>query len=422
MAAEKRDYYEVLGVDKSASEDEIKRAYKKMARKYHPDLNPDNKEAEEKFKEVNEAYSVLSDDQKRANYDRYGDPNGPGGFGSDYVDVSDIFGGSGFGFGDIFDSFFGGGRGGAGGPSARTHGRDMGIHLQITLEEAAAGCTKTVAYERLAPCDDCGGTGAADGGHMTTCSRCHGTGRVVEVQRTIFGQMQSQSTCPVCHGSGKVVDKPCETCEGQGRTPSREKVEVQVPAGIHSGQTLTVEGKGEAGMRGDASGNLVVSVEIIPDERFERQGDDLYCTVEVDALEAILGTTVHMDGILEGERVTVEVPAGCQFGQQIIVERRGMPRVGMIARGNLVAVVQVRTPTDLTKKQLLEVASIVAERTMSDEDDDADEAEEGPESATKEPGVGSKLKEEIEEEVAEHFSSDKWHAPKNPFKGKGKRK
>ena len=161
-------------------------------------------------------------------------------------------------------------------------------------------------------------------------------------------------------------------------------------------------------MRGDASGNLVVSVEILPDERFERQGDDLYCTVEVDALEAILGTTVHMDGILEGERVTVEV--------------RGMPRVGMIARGNLVAVVQVRTPTNLTKKQLLEVASIVAERTMSDEGDGAAEAEEGSEGAAKEPGVGSKLKEEFEEEVAEHFSSDKWHAPRNPFKGKGKRK
>ena len=176
----KKDFYEVLGVAKDADAKTIKRAFLKLARKLHPDVS-DDPDAEEKFKEVNEAYSVLSDDQKRANYDRYGDPNGPGGFGSDYVDVSDIFGGSGFGFGDIFDSFFGGGRGGAGGPSARTHGRDMGIRLQVTLEEAAAGCTKTVAYERLAPCDDCGGTGAAEGGHMTPCSRCHGTGRVVEV-------------------------------------------------------------------------------------------------------------------------------------------------------------------------------------------------------------------------------------------------
>ena len=237
----KKDYYEVLGVDHDADAKTIKRAFLKLARKLHPDVS-DAPDAEERFKEVNEAYTVLSDDQKRANYDRYGDPNGPAGFGSDYVDVSDIFGGGGFGFGDIFDSFFGGqGRGGA---QTRTRGRDMGIHLRITLAEAAAGCKKTVSYERLAPCDDCGGTGVAEGGHAKTCDRCHGSGRVVEVQRTIFGQMQSQSTCPVCHGSGKVVDKPCETCEGQGRTPSREKVEVQVPAGIHSGQTLTVEGKG----------------------------------------------------------------------------------------------------------------------------------------------------------------------------------
>ena len=411
----KKDYYEVLGVDRDADAKTIKRAFLKLARKLHPDVS-DAPDAEERFKEVNEAYSVLSDDQKRANYDRYGDASGPAGFGSDYVDVSDIFGGGGFGFGDIFDSFFGGqGRGAA---QARTRGRDMGIHLKITLEEAAAGCKKTVSYERLAPCDDCGGTGAADGGHTKTCERCHGSGRVVEVQRTIFGQMQSQSTCPVCHGTGQVVDKPCETCEGQGRTPSREKVEVQVPAGVHSGQTLTVEGKGEAGMRGDVSGNLIVSVEVMPNERFERQGDDLYCTVEVDSLEAILGTTVHMDGILEGERVTVEVPAGCQFGQQIIVERRGMPRVGMIARGNLVAVVQVRTPTDLTKKQLLDVAALVAERSLG-QDGGTPVGEDGEKSG--EPHASS-LKEELEEEVAEHFSSEKWHAPKNPFKGKGKRK
>ena len=393
----KRDYYEVLGVDKDADARTIKRAFLKLARTLHPDVNKEP-DAEEKFKEVNEAYSVLSDDQKRANYDRYGDPNGPSGFGSDYVDVSDIFGGSGFGFGDIFDSFFGGGagRGGAAG-QARTRGRDMGIHLQITLEEAAAGCTKTLSYERLAPCDDCNGTGAAEGGRMQTCSRCHGSGRVVEVQRTIFGQMQTQSTCPDCGGSGQVIDHPCETCEGQGRTPSREKVEVKIPAGIHSGQTVSVEGKGEVGLRGDACGNLVVSVDIKASERFERQGDDLYCTVKVDSLQAILGTTVVIDGILEGEQATIEVPAGCQFGQQVVVERRGMPRMGMIARGNLVAVVQVETPTDLTKAQLLAISALEAERSLAaggpaaSGDDDSDSEVDG-----------------------------KWKAPKNPFKGKKK--
>ena len=393
----KRDYYEVLGVDKDADARTIKRAFLKLARKLHPDVSSEP-DAEEKFKEVNEAYSVLSDDQKRANYDRYGDPNGPSGFGSDYVDVSDIFGGSGFGFSDIFDSFFGGGtgRGGTGG-QARTRGRDMGVHLQITLEEAAAGCTKTLSYERLAPCDDCNGTGAAEGGRMQTCSRCHGSGRVVEVQRTIFGQMQTQSTCPDCGGSGQVIDHPCETCEGQGRTPSREKVEVKIPAGIHSGQTVSVEGKGEAGLRGDACGNLVVSVDIKASERFERQGDDLYCTVKVDSLQAILGTTVVIDGILEGEQATIEVPAGCQFGQQVVVERRGMPRMGMIARGNLVAVVQVETPTDLTKAQLLAISALEAERSL---------AAGGPAASGDDDSDGE--------------ADGKWKAPKNPFKGKKK--
>ncbi len=409
----KKDYYEVLGVAKDADAKTIKRAFLKLARTLHPDVNKEP-DAEEKFKEVNEAYSVLSDDQKRANYDRYGDPNGPSGFGSDYVDVSDIFGGSGFGFGDIFDSFFGGsGRAGAG-AQARTRGRDMGIHLQVTLEEAASGCTKTLSYERLAPCDDCGGTGAAEGGHMQSCSRCHGSGRVVEVQRTIFGQMQTQSTCPECNGVGQVIDRPCDTCQGQGRTPSREKVEVKIPAGIHSGQTISVEGKGEAGLRGDECGNLVVSVEVKPSERFERQGDDLYCTVKVDSLQAILGTTVVIDGILDNEKVQIDVPAGCQFGQQVVAERRGMPRMGMIARGNLVAVVQVETPTDLTKKQLLSISAIEAERTLGEGVEDLGEAAEEVRER-----VG-KIRDEIEDEVSEHFSGDKWRAPKNPFKGKKK--
>ena len=409
----KKNYYEVLGVDKDADARTIKRAFLKLARKLHPDVNKEP-DAEERFKEVNEAYSVLSDDEKRSNYDRYGDPNGPGGFGSDYVDVSDIFGGSGFGFGDIFDSFFGGSARSGSGSQARTRGRDMGIHLQVTLEEAAAGCTKTLSYERLAPCEDCNGTGAEDGGRMQTCSRCHGSGRVVEVQRTIFGQMQTQSTCPDCGGTGHVIDHPCETCGGQGRTPSREKVEVKIPAGIHSGQSVSVAGKGEAGLRGDTCGDLVVSVEIKPSERFERQGDDLYCTVKVDSLQAILGTKVVIDGIMEGEKVEGEVPAGCQFGQQVVVERRGMPRMGMIARGNLVAVVQVETPTDLTKKQLLSISAIEAERTLGEGAQDIEGAAEEVRDHVE------KLKDEIEDEVAEHFSGEKWRAPKNPFKGKKK--
>lgn len=397
----KRDYYEVLGVPRDADAKTIKRAFLKKARVLHPDVS-DDPNAEEKFKEVNQAYSVLSDERKRANYDRYGDENGPAGFGSDYVDMSDIFNGSGFGINDIFDSFFGGGAsGGAGARAARTRGRDMGIRLTVTLAEAAAGVTKTLAYDRLAPCDDCGGTGVAEGGHERTCDRCHGTGRVIEVQRTIFGQMQTQTTCPVCHGSGKVVDKPCETCEGQGRTPSRETVEVKVPAGVHSGQTIRIAGKGEAGVRGDTSGDLVVSIEVAQDERFERQGDDLYTTVRVDALQAIVGTTVTVDGIMKGERVKVEIPAGCQYGQQIKVERQGM-----ISRGSLIAVVQVVVPTDLDKRQLLDIAGIVAERTLGEEGN----APEGETRAEEEGDSPAK------DEEAEHLAGERWTAPKNPFK------
>lgn len=400
----KRDYYEVLEVPRDADAKTIKRAFLKKARTLHPDVS-DAPDAEERFKEVNEAYTVLSDDQKRANYDRYGDPNGPAGFGSDYVDVSDIFGGGGFGFGDIFDSFFGGmGGRGAGGQAQRTRGRDMGIRLTVTLEEAAAGCTKTVAYTRLAPCEDCNGTGAAEGGQLHTCERCHGTGRVVEVQRTIFGQMQTQGPCPACNGQGQVIDHPCETCGGQGRTPSREKVEVRVPAGVHSGQTVTVGGKGEAGLRGDACGDLVVSIEVADNERFERQGDDLYCTVSVDALQAIVGTEVTIDGIMADERVTVEIPAGCQFGQRITVEGHGMPRTGMAARGSLIAVVQVEVPRDLTRSQIHDIAAIVAERSGGSVP--AGEKNDAPH------GFSAAA-----EHAAESFAKERWHAPKNPFKG-----
>ncbi|MBR1829417.1 MAG: molecular chaperone DnaJ [Atopobiaceae bacterium] len=356
---QKRDYYEVLGVERDADEKTIKRAFLKKARSLHPDVNKEAG-AEEAFKEVNEAYSVLSDERKRANYDRYGTPDGPGGFGSDYVDMSDIFGGSGFGFSDIFDSFFGGAAAG-GGRAARTRGRDMGITLRITLEEAAAGCTKTVAYDRLAPCDDCNGSGTAEGGHEQVCSRCGGSGRVVEVQRTIFGSMQTQSTCPECGGTGHVIDKPCETCGGQGRTPSRETVQVTVPQGVHAGQTLTVEGKGEAGVRGDRGGDLVVRIDIVAHDVFQRQGDDLYCQVSIDSFAAILGTTVPVTGIMADEQVSIDIPAGCQYGQQVVVEGAGMPRLGGTTRGNLVAVVEVGTPTGLSQERISKLRELLGD-------------------------------------------------------------
>ncbi len=346
VVAEKRDYYEVLGVDRDADQRTIKRAFLKKAREVHPDVS-DDPNAEEKFKEVNEAYSVLSDEQKRANYDRFGTADGPG-MGSGYVDFSDIFGG--MGMDDIFSSFFGGGGASRGGGTARrTHGRDMAITLTVTLEEAARGCTKTISYDRLATCEDCHGTGAADGAQEKQCPRCHGTGFVTTVQRSIFGQVQSSSPCPECHGDGTVIDHPCEMCSGQGRTPTHEKIDIEVPAGIATGRQLRVRGYGEAGFRGGEAGDLIVTIHVAEHERFQRSGDDLYCTVDVPMASAALGCTVDVEGILDGETVEVEIPAGTQFGDAITVDGHGMPRSGAPGtRGRLIVRAAVSVPRKMS--------------------------------------------------------------------------
>lgn len=343
--SDKRDYYEVLGVERDADARTIKRAFLKKAREVHPDVS-DDPDAEMKFKEVNEAYSVLSDEQKRANYDRFGTADGMGGSG--YVDFSDIFGG--MGMDDIFSSFFGGGAaGGHAGRQQRRQGRDMAISLSVTLEEAAQGCTKTISYDRLAPCEDCHGTGLAEGAKEEPCKRCHGTGYVTQVQRSIFGQVQSSAPCPDCHGEGTVIDHPCDMCDGQGRTPTHEKLDIKVPAGISSGRQLRVSGYGEAGYRGAPVGDLIVSVEVERHDRFERHGDDLYLDLSVSMVQAALGCTVEVDGIMPDERVSVLVPAGSQPGALVTVEGRGMPRIGGGgARGRLVARVKVVVPTELS--------------------------------------------------------------------------
>lgn len=343
--SDKRDYYEVLGVERDADARTIKRAFLKKAREVHPDVS-DDPDAEMKFKEVNEAYSVLSDEQKRANYDRFGTADGMGGSG--YVDFSDIFGG--MGMDDIFSSFFGGGAaGGHAGRQQRRQGRDMAISLSVTLEEAAQGCTKTISYDRLAPCEDCHGTGLAEGAKEEPCKRCHGTGYVTQVQRSIFGQVQSSAPCPDCHGEGTVIDHPCDMCDGQGRTPTHEKLDIKVPAGISSGRQLRVSGYGEAGYRGAPAGDLIVSVEVERHDRFERHGDDLYLDLSVSMVQAALGCTVEVDGIMPDERVSVHVPAGSQPGALATVEGRGMPRIGGGgARGRLVARVKVVVPTELS--------------------------------------------------------------------------
>ena len=341
--AEKRDYYEVLGVDRDADQRTIKRAFLKKARTVHPDVS-DDPDAEEKFKELNEAYSVLSDEQKRANYDRYGSADGP--MGSGYVDLNDIFGG--MGMDDIFSSFFGGGAGGGRRRAQRRQGRDMAISVTITLEEAALGCTKTISFDRLAPCEDCHGTGLSEGAKETECPRCHGTGFVTTVQRSIFGQMQSSSPCPDCGGEGVIIDHPCEMCDGQGRTPSHEKIDVQIPAGISSGRQLRVRGYGEAGFRGAESGDLIVTVGIEDHSRFRRVGDDLACEIEVSMVQAALGCSVEVAGIMPDETLVFEVPAGTQFGDTVTLEGHGMPRIGGGgSRGRAVAQVRVTVPAKL---------------------------------------------------------------------------
>lgn len=348
----------MLGVGRDADAKTIKRAFLKKARTLHPDVS-DEPDAEERFKEVNEAYSVLSDDTKRANYDRYGDPNGPAGFGG-MGGMDDFFGG-GFDMADLFSDFFGGRASGAG--RVRTRGRDMSVTLTISLEQAASGFERTITYDRLAPCEDCGGTGSVDGEPPVTCPECGGTGYVVGWQHTILGRMQTQTTCPECHGTGQVIEHPCETCDGQGRTPSREKVKIAIPAGVDTGAQLVVEGAGEAGIRGDAAGDLVVRIDVAQSDRFVRQGDDLFRPLSIDAFEAMLGATVTVDGILEGEEVEVEVPAGTQPGARLVVAGHGMPRLrAPERRGDLVCVVDVVVPRDLTDDEVESLEAVALGR------------------------------------------------------------
>ena len=365
-----KDLYEVLGVSKNATEDEIKKAFRRRARELHPDVNkaPD---AEDQFKELNEAYDVLSDPGKRAQYDRFGTIPGAAGGGSPYggggyVDFEDLFGG-GFGMGDIFSSFFGGAAGGR--QQQRREGRDMGVGLRVTLEEVAAGAKKEIVYDRLAPCADCDGTGMAEGGKQVTCPECGGKGRVVTVQHTFLGDMQTATTCSKCNGTGQTIDNPCPECDGQGRVPDRQRVTVEVPVGIRDSQQLRLSGFGEAGMQGAPAGDLIVTVRIQPHEFFERDGDNLHARANVSIVQATLGAEIEIDGIFEVEKVQVRIPEGCQNEQVVRVKGFGMPKFRSDARGDMFVHVNVVVPKKLTKRQreLLEQLAEELGEDVSDE-------------------------------------------------------
>ena len=347
------DLYEILGVSKDASESEIKKAFRHKARDLHPDVNkaPD---AEDRFKELNEAYDVLSDPQKRAQYDRFGTIPGAAGGGSPYggggyVDIEDIFGGMG-GMGDIFSSFFGGG-GGGGGRTVRREGRDMQVGLRLTLEEVAKGVKKEIVYDRLSPCSDCEGTGAAAGGKQISCPECDGRGRVVSVQQTFLGNMQTSQTCPKCNGVGTIISNPCPECEGQGRVPDRQRVSVDVPAGIRDGQQLRLSGFGEAGMNGTRAGDLLITCRVLPHEFFERDGDNLHARANISIVQAALGAEIELTGIFDGEKVPVRIPEGCQNEQVVRVRDYGMPRIRKDTRGDMFVHVNVVVPKKLSKRE-----------------------------------------------------------------------
>ena len=349
MAENKRDYYEVLGVEKGASAEEIKKAYRKSAMKYHPDRNPGDKEAEEKFKEVGEAYEVLSDDDKRARYDQYGfagvDPNfgagGGGGFGGGFGDFGD--------FGDIFGSFFGGGASRGASANGPRRGENVGVRLELTFEEAAFGVEREVSAQRIESCSACSGTGSADG-TVETCSNCRGTGQVRTVQNFMGMQMQSTAACPRCGGKGKTIKTPCNTCKGKGKVRRTQKIKVKIPAGVDEGQSVRVRGEGNVGTNGGPNGDLLVEIFIKRHAIFSRQYMDVLCEVPITFTQAALGAQIQVP-TLDGQ-VTFDLPEGTQTGTSFTLYGKGIPEVGNARRrGNQRFTVVVETPTKLSKEQ-----------------------------------------------------------------------
>lgn len=375
--ATKRDYYEVLGVNKNATDDELKKAYRKLAKKYHPDANPDDKAgAEAKFKEVNEAYENLSDPQKRKMYDQFGttDPQGFGGAGgpfggqggyysyssSDFGDFGDL--------GDIFSSFFGGGFGGRNSSTRRQSGprkgADLNLNMDITFEQAFLGVEKEVIITRNDTCDTCHGSGAKPGTSKTTCTVCNGTGQVTQVQNTILGQMQTRRTCSACHGTGEIIKEPCETCHGKGTVRKQPKIKVKIPAGIDDNQTVVLRGEGEPGEKGGSKGDLYITVRIKRHSIYTRKGNNVLCEVPITITQATLGAELEIP-MVDGTKEKYKIPDGTQTGSKFTIRNKGFKSVNSSNVGDFVFTVTVQTPKRLTKEQrdlLMQLAKTMNEQ------------------------------------------------------------
>ena len=356
MADNKRDYYEVLGVQKGASDDELKKAYRGLVKKYHPDLHPDDKDAEAKMKEVNEAYDVLSDKEKRARYDQFGfagvDPSynagqgggfggfSGGGFSGDFGDI-----------GDIFESFFGGGFGGGSrsNPNAPRKGQDIRTGVQISFMEACKGTGVDIRVNRLEKCSHCGGTGAKAGTSAETCPDCRGSGTVRVNQRTPLGVFQTTKTCDKCGGRGKIIREPCSVCLGAGRVRKVLQKNVNIPQGIDDGQSLRITGEGDAGTNGGSNGDLIIRVSVKPDDVFEREGFDIYTEIPISYMQAALGDEIFVPTI-DGN-VKYKIPAGTQNGDNFLLRGQGVPRLYRNGRGDHHVTVRIEVPRNLNKRQ-----------------------------------------------------------------------